>query len=327
MKKTRIHRRRFLKQAAAAVTASLAATGASAQQGGAAPSGQAAGSPQPPADQKLSAYKFESNVWVRINDRVFTCYRSDPTQKYPYFYPVFGPVTGLPMTEETALPWPHHRSLFLGLDRVNGANFWQEGIDRGQIVSRGCSVEHESPERIVLTEICDWRKPGEPPVITDRRTWTITAPSAGERIIEADIQLEAVTDVHVTKTNHSLFAIRVAAELAPTGGGMLVDSAGRVGEQATFGQVAAWCGFQGRRHGQEEAIVLLDHPNNPWSPSRWFTRDYGNISPTPFNWLGDEGWRLPNGQSIRLRYQVLVMSGPIEPDTVNARHKRFAATA
>jgi hypothetical protein len=38
-----------------------------------------------------------------------------------------------------------------------------------------------------------------------------------------------------------------------------------------------------------EGIALLDHPGNPWSPCKWFTRDYGFISPSPFNWLDQAG--------------------------------------
>ena len=39
---------------------------------------------------KLSAYQYESQIWVRIDGAVFTCYRAGPTQKYPYFFPVVG---------------------------------------------------------------------------------------------------------------------------------------------------------------------------------------------------------------------------------------------
>jgi hypothetical protein len=62
-------------------------------------------------------------------------------------------------------------------------------------------------------------------------------------------------------------------------------------------------------------VALMDHPKNPWSPCQWFTRDYGFISPTPMNWLGPEGWSLPAGQSVRLRYRVVGYAG--DPLAVN----------
>lgn len=283
----------------------------------------------PGGAERLDIYPFGCNVWVRVSDRPFICYRANPDQKGPYFFPVFGPGTGLPMTEEASEPWPHHRSLFFGCDRVNGQNFWQEGNDRGQIISRGPKVESpiKNVERAVIGDLCDWRSPGQHPVIEDRRRFSIWAPSPDLRLIEADLTLKALTDIHVTKTNHSLFAIRCARELAPNHGGKLINSEGQSGEKATLGKPAKWCGFEGTRFGITESIVMLDHPKNPWSPDcPWFTRDYGNISPTPFLWLDEKGWDLPEGDSIRLRYQVVVMKGGIEKDRLDRLWTAFAET-
>jgi len=259
----------------------------------------------------LSAYQYAGRVWVRIGQDIFTCYRASANQKYPYLYPIIGPASGLPMTEEAGDPYPHHRSCFLACDHVNGANFWQDMIDRGQIVSTGLDVESQA-DRVVIKDRCQWRQPGQPAVFEDRRRLTITAPFERIRIIDADITLHALTDVRITKTNHSLFAIRSARALAPIGGGRLINSEGQTGEKATFGQAARWCGFQGIRCGRTESIVLMDHPANPWSPCRWFTRDYGFISPTPMQWLGEPGWPLAKGKSVRLRYRIAVLATSLD---------------
>ncbi|MDD2599917.1 MAG: PmoA family protein [Kiritimatiellae bacterium] len=38
----------------------------------------------------------------------------------------------------------------------------------------------------------------------------------------------------------------------------------------------------GRRgSGAFKGLAILQHPENPWYPSPWFTRDYGLLSPTP----------------------------------------------
>jgi hypothetical protein len=299
----------------------------------------AAASSQPAAAEPagvpcFTAYPFGANVWVRIDNRVFTCYRANADQKYPYFYPLTGPATGLPMTDETCEPWPHHRSVFFGCDRVNGANYWQEGNDRGQILSRGPRLEplklrkdSDAADEVIITDVCDWRVPGQSPVIEDRRRYRITAPSPDLRLLDADITVTAKVDIHISKTNHSLFGIRVARELAPVGGGLLINSNGQIGEKATYGQPAHWCGYQGERLGIVESIVVMDHPGNPWAPDcPWFTRDYGNISPTPFQWLDEKkGWDLPAGESIRLRYRVAVAKGGIEKATMDRLWHAFAA--
>ncbi len=283
------------------------------------------GEPKAPTrgDEKLTVYAFESNIWVRINEEPFTCYRAGQGQKYPYFFPVLGPATGASMTEESGEQFPHHRSLFLGCDRVNGANFWQEGLDRGQIVSRRPQVE-STADKVVIADRCDWKVPGASPVIEDDRRYLIRIPRTGWRELDAEVRLTALTDVHIAQTNHSLFSIRAARTITPASGGVLVNSAGQSGGKGTFGQKAAWCCFSGTRLGRAETIVLMDHPRNPWSPCPWFTRDYGFMSPTPFFWMED-GWRLPKDKSVVLRYRVLVMASGVDAGEITKRYEAFAA--
>jgi hypothetical protein len=61
----------------------------------------------------------------------------------------------------------------------------------------------------------------------------------------------------------------------------------------------------GRRGNIEEGLVILDHSSNPWTPSRWFTRDYGFFSPTPLQWRS-EPLHFDKGDRLRLRYRVMV---------------------
>jgi hypothetical protein len=280
--------------------------------------------------QDVSSYPFGANLWVRVDGRPFTCYRANQDQKGPYFFPIYGPATGLPMTEEAGEPYPHHRSLFFGCDAVNGYNFWQTGNDRGQIVSRGPQEDlavKDSSRTAAISDVCDWRVPGQKPIIEDTRRFEICAPSADLGQIYAHITLKALADIHVKTTNHSFFALRCDRGLAPAGGGKLINSKGDSGEKATYGKPAAWCGFEGTRLGVTESIVMLDHPKNPWGPDcPWFTRDYGFISPTRLMWVDAGGWRLRAGEAIALRYQVLVMKGRIEKDRVDPIWQEFART-
>jgi hypothetical protein len=288
----------------------LSATSLVAREAAAAP--QAA--PQPPAAAaapalKLSAQRFDDRIDVRIDDRVFTAYRFGAGQKYPYFYPVNGPLSGVSVTTESSLPWPHHRSLFFGCDKVNGGNYWQEGNEEGQIVSRGATIVSAGPERVELRDECDWRKPGAGPVLSDRREIRIEAPSRSLRVIRFHVKLVAQAEVRIEKTNHSLFAARMAPELSAAAGGVLVNSAGATGEKGTYGASAAWCDVSGTRFGMREGLAILESPKNRWYPSKWFTRDYGFLSPTPFNWLDDAGLRMAPGETLELEYRVVVHAG------------------
>ena len=115
--------------------------------------------------------------------------------------------------------------------------------------------------------------------------------------------------MRIERTNHSLFAARVAPELSAQAGGVLRNAAGALGEKGTFGAASPWCDVSGTRFGLREGLAIFDSPRNRWYPSRWFTRDYGFFSPTPFNWLDDAGLRLAQGETLELEYQVVVHAG------------------
>jgi len=301
--RTKISRRDMLKFSAAAAAVPIAA--------GAIGSPAAEIKPEPGAD-KLTAYQDGPQVWVRWNNAQLTGYRAHATQKYPYFFPLAGSVTGLSLTTESSVPYPHHRSLLLACDRVNGGNYWQGPVNQGQIVSRGPKLGKVTPQSAEILDACDWRKPGQPAAMADQRRFTVTVVDAKLRFLDAEIAWTAVEDVTVEKTNHSLFSVRAAADIIPWAGGTLVNSAGQSGEKATFGKPAAWCTYFGKRQGVAgevvEGIALMYHPGNPWENCPWFTRDYGFISPSPFNFV-DKPWRLAAGKSVQLRYRVVLYAG------------------
>jgi hypothetical protein len=276
----------------------------------------------------LTHYQIGPHIWVRWRNEPLLSYRAHPTQKMPYVFPLAGPASGLSLTAESALPWPHHRSLFFGCDQVNGGNYWQDELERGQVVSRGPSIAAATASSVDIVDACDWRRPGQPVQMTDERRLTVSVPGDHHRVIDIDITWRAEVDVTIAKNNHALCAIRAAADVTPLGGGRLVSSEGLEGEAGTFGKPARWCAFVGRRTRAKgepmEGIALMDHPANPWAPCPWFTRDYGFMSPTPFNWIAAP-WRLPAGQAVRLRHRVVLFAGDVQEAELDRLYKDWTA--
>jgi hypothetical protein len=261
----------------------------------------------------LHAETQDDAVIVRVDGEVFTTYRFAPSQKYPYLFPVNGPRSGRSITTESSDPYPHHHSLFIACDRVNGANFWQEDNARGQIVSQGPTIEEQGGGRVVISDRCDWRVPGQEAVLQDERRITIQAPGPDLRWIDCEFTLVALAPVEILKTNHSLFAARVVPELSVGSGGTLVNAEGKTTEKGTWGVASAWCDASGERQGVAEGIAILQHPANRWYPAPWFTRDYGFLSPTPMFWPENgESTQLAQGERLTLRYRVVVHAGNAE---------------
>lgn len=71
---------------------------------------------------KITAEKVGSKIKVTIGNKYFTSYIFSEDEKYPFFYPVNGPVTGGSVTSMRNSEYPHHSSLFFGCDLVNGGN-------------------------------------------------------------------------------------------------------------------------------------------------------------------------------------------------------------
>ena len=264
----------------------------------------------PAMSARINAEKIGSKINITINDKFFTSYIFSSDEKYPFFYPVNGPLSGNSVTSMRNSEYPHHSSLFFGCDMVNGGNYWQEGIDRGQIISVNAFILKEGGDTVIISDECIWSRPGVVSPVKDTRIITLTAPSPDIYQIDIDIIILMLTDVTILKTNHSLFSARIAADLSVKNGGTMINAEGLQGEKDTFGKSSAWIDYYGNRSNFIEGMVIMQHPSNQWYPAPWFTRDYGFMSPTPMYWPenGKEIFMI-KGTSVSLRYRVLVHAG------------------
>jgi hypothetical protein len=261
---------------------------------------------------KISAVKVGSKINVTIDGKYFTSYIFSGDEKYPFFYPVNGPLSGGSVTSVRNGEYPHHSSLFFGCDLVNGGNYWQEGLERGRIISVNAEILKEGGDTVIISDECIWSRPGALSPVKDSRRFTITSLSASVRQMDVEISMEMLIDVTIKKTNHSLFSGRMAADLSVKNGGSLVNAEGDSGEKATFGKASPWMDFSGKRGDIMEGMAILQHPTNPWYPSPWFTRDYGFFSPTPMYWpANDKETVLKKGEKLVLRYRVIVHGGSV----------------
>jgi hypothetical protein len=259
---------------------------------------------------KITAVKVGSKINVTINGKYFTSYIFSNDEKYPFFYPVNGPASGGSVTSMRNGEYPHHSSLFFGCDLVNGGNYWQEGLERGRIISVNAEIIKQGGDTAIITDECIWSRPGAVSPVKDTRKYIITMPSPTAIQIDVEIKMEMLLDVHIKKTNHSLFSARMAADLSVNNGGTMINAEGAKSEKDTFGKNSPWIDFYGKRGSAIEGLAIMQHPSNPWYPSPWFTRDYGFMSPTPMYWpeKGDETF-MTKGTVLNLRYRVLVHSG------------------
>ncbi len=273
---------------------------------------------------KIVAVRVGSKINITIDDKFFTSYIFSEDEKYPFFYPVNGPVSGGSVTSMRNSEYPHHSSLFFGCDLVNGGNYWQEGLERGRIISINALIVKQGGDSVIISDECIWNRPESISPVRDIRKIIITAPEAGTRQIDVEIRMEMLADVTILKTNHSLFSARIAADLSVLNGGTMINAEGLRNEKETFGKSSPWIDYYGRRGNGIEGLAIFQHPSNPWFPSPWFTRDYGFMSPTPMYWPENgTATFLKKGTILDLRYRVIVHSGDYKQAKISEAYLKY----
>jgi hypothetical protein len=281
----------------------------------------------------MTAYIYDSQqsaVWVRWKSAVLTCYRAEFFQKYPYFYPLRALKSGLSLVMETGQPWPHHRGVFFGADRVNGRNYWQNNPDKDRIVSKkielGVCIERSAE---ILND-CLWIPFEGEPIISDKRRFEINILNDETYTLDSFIELTALTEVIFERTNHGFFGVRTEHDLSVDGGGVLINSEGQQLQANTLDKPARWVAAYGKRAGRDDglvegvAIMSPAYKRSPFDRSVWFTRDYGNFSPHPFNaFARDEKFILPKGDRLQLAYRIVAFTGTPTNSFLNAQWEEF----
>ena len=297
--------------------------------------GKAMSGADEPTETRLMAYindSKDSAVWIRWNNAILTCYRAEVKQKYPYFYPLRALKSGLSLTAETAEPFPHHRSVFFGLDKINGANFWQNNPDKDRIMSKKLGLGECTERSAEILNECLWTPFEKDPIIADKRRFVVNIIDNETYTLDTYIEMTALTDIVVDKTNHGFFGVRTEYDLSVDGGGVLINSEGGQKQGQTHGRPAKWIASYGKRSGREDGLVeglaIMSPPykRSPFDRNKWFTRDYGNFSPMPFDsFANDEKFLMPKNEVLHFAYRIVAFTGVPNQSFLNKQWDEFTA--
>ncbi len=297
------------------------------------------------AGAQVTITKAADEVTVAIDGKAFTAFHTGgPNLNRVYLHPLRA-ASGTVVTRSVpagqvpgeTTDHPHHAGLFYGHGDVNGLNFWAiQNVDAsaippklaptlGRIVVSGPVTATSGRTTGTISAVLSWLQPDGKPLLTEHRTMTFHAhPTL--RIVDVDIELEALQRAEFRDTKEGTFALRVATELdeppatakpgAPLRTGRLLNSRGAVGEKNVWGKPAEWVDYAGTIAGEPLGIVMMDHPSNPRHPTYWHSRGYGLHAINPFglhDFLNDRtqdgGMTIEAGERVRFRYRVVVHPG------------------
>jgi hypothetical protein len=275
-----------------------------------------------PAPAEVTAERSDHGVTIRIDGKPFAEYWTRSGAK-PIVWPIIGP-TGQPMTRAYPMgeapnekkDHVHQRSLWFTHGSVNGVSFWDELTKHGTEQHREFVTVRGGREALVETRN-DWIGPDGKKQLEDQRSLTFGVDGA-VRWIDFDITLQAsVGPVRFGDTKEGTFGMRIAETMKVDAkpGGHIVNSDGLVDKNA-WGKRASWVDYQGPVDGKKVGIAILNHPCSFRYPTYWHVRTYGLFAANPFglrDFVNDKSkdgsYTLPKGQSLRLRYRVLLHEG------------------
>jgi hypothetical protein len=285
---------------------------------------------------EVTAERSEKGVVVKIDGTLFTEYLAD-FRGTPILWPIIGP-TGKPMTRAYPMgkgrdereDHPHQRSLWFTHGSVNGVSFWE--LEKGTIKQRELVKIGSGKEAVIVTRN-DWLAPDGKKVCEDERRLTFGS-DGDARWIDFDITIKATDGpVKFGDTKEGAMGVRVAETMKVDAkkGGRIVDSGGRTDEKA-WGKRAAWVDYHGPVEGQTVGIAILNHPSSFRFPTYWHVRTYGLFAANPFGLRDFEGtnqvdgsYTLPAGETMTLRYRVLLHEGDEKSGKVAEAYAAYAA--
>lgn len=257
----------------------------------------------------------------------------------PFVYPLYA-ASGVPLTRGYPMEQhdgeqtdhPHHQSLWFAHGSVNGFDFWHSKHHDERIVWDGESTLENGSDHVRVVGNYAWTVEDGAVLCTERRE-LLFAENDGTRTLDVTVTLTPVgNDLVLGDTKEGTFALRVHPALRVDGeiaSGVLTNSEGRSGKDV-WGKRARWIDDSGVVEGERVGLAMFDHPSNPRHPTWWQARNYGLLAANPFGLHDFEGaepgsgeMTVPLGQTLQLRYRVLLHGADWDPQRIDAAYNAW----
>ncbi len=309
-----------------------------------------AGSVHAVADDQRIAIRIDDQaktLTLSIDQQVAFVYRFGPDVDLPHFYPFHSP-SGRSMTVAITDPFPHHRSFWVGDERVQLAgraaqaniysSLFSGVVDKEKspwpvapYTRRSAHVEFSNlkihGDRAEFDEKLTWMD-GDVPLLDELRHYRVRALDDGEYLLDFTFQLRAsYGDVTITRdvSHYAIPYIRMNDTFnVESGGGKIVNDQGGVNQAGTNNRSANWVDYSAPLADQSgwEGLTCMVHPDVQ-TPRLWLTRDYGTWGPRGAEGSHNTTFTIAQGESYRQRVGLLVHRGDAETGQVADRYQAY----
>ncbi len=244
-----------------------------------------------------------------------------PTEMRPYIHPI-RPQDGLGvLTEMRPEHHPHQTGLYVGFLKVNGRDYFHHGgsdyFQRQRFVppkAHGSTLQW-------LTQYSLLGADGETAVDETQR-WAFTDL---EHYSILDLTWTATAARDITFGQHDYGGLFLRMPWRAESGGVAVNSEGGANVEAE-GKPARWVVVSMPIEGRADPglIAILDHPENFRHPVFWRIDGQLGVGPA----VSRAGpWNLGAGESITLRYRLMIDTGDFDPTAIDDEWERFASSS
>ena len=291
---------------------------------------------------------------VVVGGKVFTTYYFSAATAKPYLmplqtasgvvisrsFPVGNDVTGADVRNDSFEP--HQRPLYFGHGNVDGLDYWgEQAFERffndhahqayGHMLLKSVEEVAGSGNQASVRARFRMLDPKERDIGEETQEYTFLGDER-TRTIDCEFVVHATAGPLVLgDTKEGTFGIRLTSELSAPHDHML-NSLGSRGEGAIWGKPAEWVNYSGVVAGNPVGIAVFDSPSSFRHPTTWHARAYGLLAANPFarrEFTKDRGqdgsWTIPEGQSLKFRYRVLIYDGELTPAQLAEQYRQYAA--
>ena len=294
-----------------------------------------------PKKDKLTWKKADETLGLLNGDKVVWQFNYGGKGVKPCFHPVS-------LLDGTVLTWfrppdhTWHRAVWFSWKYINHVNYWEEdrktGLGKGLTEITDVKVTPADDHSAKIEMALSYHPPKKPAVLTEKRLITVSPPDD-----RGNYRIDWLCSFTACDEDAVLDRTSPAGQKGGKSWGGYAGLSARLAENLTqfkvlnseskqdtnaHGQKARWTDFSALTPaGHLAGIAIFDHPSNLRYPTQWYISKKGpkknNFSSAP---LFDKPYTIGAGETLTLKYRVLVHTGRGRAKALDAEWKAFTAS-
>jgi hypothetical protein len=241
----------------------------------------------------------------------------------PYVQQLFTP-NGVNVLLDAPSDHLHHHALMFAVG-VNGVNFWEERGQPGRQQHRSLEkIESSNSKRLIgFQEQLDWKNTADGQLLLreHRKLEIPLLKKLTATVLTWQTSLVLPEDVKSAKlTGEHFYGLGMRFVRAMDGQGPFLNAGNLPGEIFRGEERlinTSWCAYSAGIDGKPVTVAMFGHPDNPQSPTTWFTmaKPFAYLAAT-MNLLR-QPYELTAGTTLNLRYCIAVWDGQIAKEKID----------